>query len=111
MGYKEALEASGLVVEKFEMLGDWQGTWCARLADNSFIVGYYGSCSGCDAFEGTFCYTDRADKEKLRKFGESYHDDIIINVEAFRAFIDENYSEVWNTRDRAFLLTMIPEGE
>ena len=57
MSYKEALEAAGAEVELFEEFGSYQGDWYARVKINGerkWIHGYFGSCSGCDAFEHEF---------------------------------------------------------
>jgi hypothetical protein len=59
MGYSEALEAAGAKVKDYEQFGDYQGTWIAVLEDNTVVIGGYGSCSGCDAFEAEFGWSDR----------------------------------------------------
>jgi hypothetical protein len=59
MAYQEALEAAGATVVAFQEFGSYQGTWMARLADGRFVTGSYGSCSGCDAFEAEFGYSER----------------------------------------------------
>ena len=78
MGYHTALAAAGAVILDFERFGDWEGTWIAEVSLNGargFVVGSYGSCELCDAFEAEFCYSyeDELDYDKrLKKFGESY---------------------------------------
>lgn len=55
MGYYQALEAAGAKVHSFEQFGSYQGDWWALLTFNGvtgWVNGSYGSCSGCDAFEG-----------------------------------------------------------
>ena len=110
MAYKEALEAAGAKVHAFEEFGSYQGDWWAfvTLADGKtgWIHGYYGSCSGCDAFEGEFgwheeecddhryepkektlnCEACAKKKEayqlKLKNFGEGYLIELLSQEEA-----------------------------
>lgn len=59
MSYSSALEAAGAVVHTYETFGDYQGTWVADVTFNGIrglVVGSYGSCSGCDAFEAEIGY-------------------------------------------------------
>jgi len=56
MSYELALEAAGAKVVAFQEFGSYQGDWLARLDDGRYVTGSYGSCSGCDAFEGEFGY-------------------------------------------------------
>jgi hypothetical protein len=61
MGYSSALVAAGCEVLEFEEFGDYQGSWYALVKlDNEIglVEGSYGSCSGCDAFEGELGYCD-----------------------------------------------------
>lgn len=76
-GYREALEKAGATVHAFEYFGDYQGTWVAKvtyLGQDGWVVGSYGSCSGCDAFQAEFDHSYPQDKyeRKLAKFGMSY---------------------------------------
>lgn len=79
MGYKSALEAAGAEVLDYRNFGDWQGTWIAEVNHNGqhgFVVGCYGSCDHCDAFEAEFGYMDAEEddnyQDRLKKFGERY---------------------------------------
>lgn len=57
MGYKLALEMAGATVHVFEEFGSYQGDWLAKVTYKSktgWINGWYGSCSGCDAFQAEF---------------------------------------------------------
>lgn len=57
--YEGALEAAGAVVEEFKFFGSYQGNWWARVVyegQRGWVRGSYGSCSGCDALQGTFDY-------------------------------------------------------
>lgn len=77
--YEQALEAAGVKVLDFKSFGSYQGEWWAKVQfpndEIYFVPGYYGSCSGCDAFEGEFGWSDR-DKEnypeRLKNFGRDY---------------------------------------
>ena len=54
MGYKEALEAAGANVLAYEEFGSYQGDWLAKVSyqgETFWLRDYYGSCTGCDAFE------------------------------------------------------------
>ncbi len=62
-GYREALEAAGAKVEAFEEFGSYQGDWWAK-TDKGWINGSYGSCSGCDAFQAEFGYSDTGECEE-----------------------------------------------
>lgn len=79
----ESLQAAGATVHDFKEFGDYQGSWYAFVTYQGkmgIVGGSYGSCSGCDAFQGEFDYSyeDTPDnKEKLSKFGEGYLKDFI----------------------------------
>lgn len=78
MGYDDALKAAGFQVIDFAQFGSYQGDWCAFVfKDNKygFITDFYGSCSGCDAFEGSI--SDPEDPKQLKAFGEQYLDAVI----------------------------------
>ncbi len=82
MGYSSALIAAGAEVLDFGTFGDYQGTWIAEVNYNGqhgFVVGAYGSCYFCDAFESEFdfAYEDADHQDRLKKFGESYLNHIL----------------------------------
>src|SRR5689334_4678174 len=57
MSYCGALEIAGATVERFKEFGSYQGDWWAKVTYNNqtgWVNGSYGSCSGCDAFQGEF---------------------------------------------------------
>jgi hypothetical protein len=59
MSYELTLEKAGAKVLAFKEVGSYQGDWMAIVEYNSqkaAVEGSYGSCSGCDAFEGEFGY-------------------------------------------------------
>lgn len=123
MGYQSALEAAGADVLAFEQFGSYQGDWLAKVRVDGvegWIRGAYGSCSGCDAFEGEFGYqghyhgalgepdrtyvSDYADtltpetcavcldiKRRFAEFGKSYLDDVLTQ-EQVEAMADEHSS-------------------
>jgi hypothetical protein len=94
MSYHDSLIAAGAKVFEFEEFGDYQGTWYALVeykGQKGLVKGYYGSCSGCDAFESEFeefGFYNKRDKneynERLKEFGESYLCDIITPEEALK---------------------------
>lgn len=103
MGYKKCLELAGAVVIDYEEFGSYQGDWLAYVeykGKKGFIKDYYGSCSGCDAYEAEFGFHDhdcvdekyysphysgykdncklcQAEKLKAIKFGEDYLENIL----------------------------------
>jgi hypothetical protein len=95
MGYSEALEAAGAKVLSYDISGDYQGTWlavCEHKGQRIAVEGYYGSCSGCDAFDAEFSdwgpsryqydteeeyknakeQFDNTEQDRLATFGQSY---------------------------------------
>lgn len=109
MSYEQALEAAGAQVIVFEEFGSYQGDWWALVkykGETGWVNGSYGSCSGCDAFEGEFGYgngynggggfwdyeTDQyrepTDKERkdyearLADFGKTYLDGVMTQEQA-----------------------------
>ena len=111
MSYNTAMEAAGAKVHEFERFGSYQGDWVAKVefeGKEGFVQGYYGSCSGCDAFEGEFgwsgshyhgdeyVYSDNLEKfdpecnecvefkTKLVEFGKEYLETIMTCDEAIK---------------------------
>jgi hypothetical protein len=79
MSYREALEAAGAEVLAFKEFGSYQGDWIAKVSyegDTFFIRDYYGSCSGCDAFEAEVGYDFNPDRteytQRVAAFGKEY---------------------------------------
>lgn len=83
VGYKESFEAAGATVLEYKEFGDYQGTWLAYVVwdgNSGFVVGGYGSCSGCDAFLEEFSdvwWDEDIDPERLAAFGRHYLDQIV----------------------------------
>lgn len=88
MGYRKAVEAAGALVHDYQMFGSYQGDFFMLVTykgSNGVIKGSFGSCSGCDAFEAEFdnAYPSTEDeKEKLKRFGESYLKEMLTLDEA-----------------------------
>lgn len=60
MGYRDALVAAGAEVIAFHEEDDWQGRWAAIVhqdGEDLAILGHFGSCSGCDAYQAEFEYS------------------------------------------------------
>lgn len=70
MGYQQALEAAGEKIKEFKEFGSYQGDWFAINEQNEVISGSYGSCSGCDAFQGEFSWGEEAEERD----GKYYRD-------------------------------------
>jgi hypothetical protein len=73
MGYSEALEATGATVKEYKEFGSYQGTWIAILEDGRFVEGSYGSCSGCDSFQGEFSYDDKIEEYEGKYYRNNNH--------------------------------------
>lgn len=116
MGYSRALEQAGATVHNMQRFGSWQGDWIAHVTlpdgRTGYIWGYYGSCSGCDAFEAEFGYenhtcdggTEYGEKipgctqcaeydRRLAEFGARYFDDLRTADELREKIIDEDWHD------------------
>jgi hypothetical protein len=61
MSYQQAMEAAGAKVLAYEEFGSYQGDWLAKVVYNGetgFVQGTFGSCTGCDAFQAEFDYSE-----------------------------------------------------
>ena len=58
MTYQDILVKAGYPVKYYEEFGSYQGNWAAILEDGGVILGYFGSCSGCDDYKA---YKDNRD--------------------------------------------------
>jgi hypothetical protein len=85
-GYELALIAAGATVHDFERFGSYQGDWLARVTlpdgRTGWIKDYYGSCSGCDAFEAEFSWSRAETPDALAEFGRKYFDQLLSQEEA-----------------------------
>jgi hypothetical protein len=74
--YTMVAEARGQRVLWFRRFGSYQGEWLLMSRDDERYYLYkdwYGSCSGCDAIEGTFSWGDIADDDpRVAEFIEGY---------------------------------------
>lgn len=110
MSYQKAMEFAGAKVLIFKEFGSYQGEWWAKVeykGKAGWVNGSYGSCSGCDAFQGEFDTDDSTHehgeytyynpmehgfkdgcekcedfKNRLLAFGENYLDNILTQNEA-----------------------------
>lgn len=101
--YPKALVAAGAVIHAHERFGTYEGTWCAHVTygqSTGWVMSYFGSCSGCDAFEAEFGYEDREDIEKLAAFGEGYLGGLLTQEQAEER-ASENIS--WDSDAQAML--------
>lgn len=109
MSYESALEAAGAKVLESKYFGSYQGDWLALVdykGQRGFVHGSYGSCSGCDAFEAEFGYSDagcgehyyhpqedcgeckdasEAYQKRLAEFGRGYMEDVdgVVDLRGF----------------------------
>lgn len=86
MGYSETLEAAGAKVLDYKEFGNYQGDWAALVeykGEKGIVFGSYGSCSGCDAFQAEFDFSDEAPIEKDGKYYKTYWDDEEISKSEF----------------------------
>lgn len=105
-GYHLALDCAGVEVLDYETFGSYQGQWIAKVrfpnGETYFVSDYYGSCSGCDAFEAEFGWS--ADKEpnyahKLRDFGREF----LTNCRTYEQALAEFSEHVYGADDEALL--------
>lgn len=140
--YSMALEVAGATVHDCRWFGSYQGEWIAHVTlpdgRTGIIMGYYGSCSGCDSFEAEFGYESHslqinesgeeeyhsaygefrdgceqcADyRRRLAEFGMGYFMDFRTIEEAAKVFVDEK--QYWSTYDEdeeqaRFIQSLLP---
>ena len=78
MGYRQALEKAGCNVLAFEEFGSYQGEWYAFVEYNGekgIVQGSYGSCSGCDAFQAEFSYSDERSESNGKYYRTPWADE------------------------------------
>lgn len=84
-GYRDCLEYAGAEVHAYEEFGSYQGEWFAKVTWNGntfWIRDYFGSCSGCDAFEAEFSWRKEKTDEALKAFAQDYLDNPLNQAEA-----------------------------
>lgn len=79
--YKWALEVAGATVLAFSDFGSYQGDWLAKVewdGKTGWIKDYYGSCSGCDAFQAELNrdWEKGYKKQEVIDFGRRYFHEI-----------------------------------
>lgn len=98
MGYSSALRAAGADVIDFKQIGSYQGTWgaiCDFQGQRVLVTGYYGSCSGCDAFEAQFGYMDDSPiQDEDGKYYTNWYKDEEITKETHDAIIEKSKQEL-----------------
>ena len=107
MGYQLTLEKAGAKIIAFNEFGSYQGTWGAIVEYNGkkgLVIGSFGSCSYCDAFQSEFdSYGDTVNfDEKLGKYfkGWYYDEDNEITKEEYDksiAELNERYADFGRT--------------
>ena len=110
MDYEDAFAAvPGVKVERCEKFGSYQGRLAAKLQVEGldgprYVFDYYGSCTGCDAFEGQFGYTWDRDPtpEELASFGRPYVDAALTLDEALQALMPRP-GQWYDTEDKELL--------
>lgn len=115
MGYTYALETAGAIVHQDWTFGSYQGEWMAHVTlpdgRTGVIMGYYGSCSGCDAFEAEFGYDmHRSERHpddehrfdcdqcldyqrRLYEFGQEYFTGLMTIDEAAEAVLQRTWGD------------------
>ena len=124
MGYRSAVEATGAIVHEYEQFGDYQGTWgmiVTHEGKRCLIMGAFGSCSGCDAFEAEFGYNDQPREENGKYYTNQYgnneitkdqYDDLISNYNERLSNFGKHYLEtVWDKWDIENRLKNISDDE
>jgi hypothetical protein len=109
-GYDKALAAAGVKVLDSENFGSYQGEWWAQVqfpnGEVFYATGSYGSCSGCDAFEGEFGWGDDDKPDylhRLKDFGRGYLD----NCFTLEAALKEASRNIEWDSDAAEMLTWL----
>lgn len=99
--YQESLVAAGARVIEFGEFGDWQGTWLALVeyqGQRGWVQGYFGSCTGCDAFQAAFDWDSdfvcEDVQQRLAQFGRNYLNDLQTTEEVLREY---DRDSVWDS--------------
>lgn len=68
--YVGTMMMAGAEIHAFQCFGSYQGDWWAKVTYEGltfWLHGYYGSCSGCDAFQAAFGWNEpRCEKHKYK---------------------------------------------
>ena len=99
--YSDALRAAGAEVHEFERFGSYQGTWCAKVTFEDkagFVIGSFGSCSGCDSIQALYEYDSETgeygfNKIELVEIGVSALREILSIDEVAAYFGDEPWGD------------------
>lgn len=115
MGYRKTLEKAGAIVHCFKEFGSYQGTWLAKVTfenETGWVEGYYGSCSGCDAFQAEFGYFDlptMKDGKWYRNNNWWDEDDVITEEEALAE--TKNYNDRMCNFGKTYLTRLYSQNE
>lgn len=104
--YDELLKVAGCKVIAYERFGSYQGDWIAKVEYEGkigFIHDYYGSCSGCDALEGEFCYNEQTPLKRVLEFALPYLKEIKSYDEVY---MDISKEEYWDSEASKMQLWM-----
>jgi hypothetical protein len=97
MSYEKAMEAAGATVHRSEFYGSYDGVWMMHVTHpdgrTGFLIDYYGSCSGCDAYEGTFGWEYEETPEKLAEFAKPYLDELLTKEQALAKCAESDWDE------------------
>lgn len=111
--YEWCLEEAGAEVLAFNEFGSYQGDWYAKVryqGKTFWIHDYYGSCSGCDAFEADAGYQDKT-KEEWKQFCIKFCEDYLAQELTFeQALADANKNTSWDA-DAKEAVAWIKENE
>lgn len=83
-GYEDIARVHGRRALLYERFGDWQGEWMMLARDDYEYVLYrdwFGSCSGCDAYEGEFGSSGLYPRERVESFCANYRPFALIPVQ------------------------------
>ena len=92
--YAVALKAAGAELLAFGEWGSYQGDWVAHVrykGREGFVRGWYGSCSGCDAFQAEMGWDDTEPdyQERLVAFGANYLEELHTKEELLAEFVPQ----------------------
>ncbi len=92
MSYSLCLEKAGCEIIAFQEFGSWQGEWLAFVelnGEKGIVAGSYGSCSGCDAFQAEFGWSDAPTEAegKYYRSGSTWDEEAECTKEEFDAAV------------------------
>lgn len=94
----------GVTEVEAKYYGSYQGEFLCRIVYNGeilYIHDWYGSCSGCDAFEAEFAWSSSKTKKNLINFAKSYIG-AALPKEKMIKYLEHELDE-WDTEKREML--------